>query len=314
MDGSKHPARTPLAWLVAAVVFVAASGANCQRVVQQYMTTPRVLPPNASLEQIVEVVNGNSRQIQSFQADDATIQFPNSPRLRASVAMQRPGRLRLRADTALTGAEVDLGSNVELFWFWTRRDPHKAVYYCRHDQFDQSQARRALPITPAELIEAFGLVDFDPALPHQGPVTRPDGLLEVRTIRETPQGPTTRVVVIDPVRGWVVQQHLFDAQNQLVASVAASQHRRDPLTGLVMPKAIDVNCPAAQFSLRVNLGNVAINTIGSDRDALWAMPAFQDVQWVDLANPGPQYLPASTVSPPPLPSRPPQRAAPAMPW
>ena len=50
------------------------------------------------------------------------------PRLRASVAFQRPRRFRLRADTGLTGTELDLGSNDDLFWFWVRREQPPAMY------------------------------------------------------------------------------------------------------------------------------------------------------------------------------------------
>jgi len=297
MDGMRQQAtarvRAFFLWLTVLVGLVATSGASCSQMARRYLDVPRVLPPGASLQQVIDVVNGNSGQIQSFVADRATIQLPNAPRLRASVALQRPRRFRLRAETALSsGAEVDLGSNDELFWFWYQRAPQKAVYVGRHDQFAQGRAVSGLPITPVELIEALGLVEFDPALPHQGPVARPDGLIEVRTIRDTPQGPSTRIVVVDPVRGWVVQQHVLDTQNQLVASATASGHRRDPLSNLVLPRVVQIDCPAAQFSMRIDLGNVAINTLGPDRDALWTMPAFPGAQRVDLSGPGVPFQPA----------------------
>ena len=215
MDGYRR-----LFSLLLLVGLTAASGASCPQMVQRYtMPRPRALPPSPTLDQVIAVVNGNSSQIRSFVSNFATITVPEAPTLRASVAMERPHRLRLRAETTLTGPEVDVGSNDELFWFWFRRDPQHAEYFCRHDQFARSNARRMVPIAPADLADALGLVEFDPALPHQGPVTRPDGRLEVRTIRETDLGPSTRVTVIDPVTGWVLEQQTFDASGQLVLSV-----------------------------------------------------------------------------------------------
>ena len=41
-------------------------------------------------------------------------------------------RCGCRRRTALTGPEVDLGSNDELFWFWVRRNEPPAVYFARH--------------------------------------------------------------------------------------------------------------------------------------------------------------------------------------
>ena len=81
-----------------------------------------------------------------------------------------------------------MGSNDELFWFWVRRAQPPATYYCRHDQFAASPARQDFPIDPYWLIEAFGIAELDPALPHQGPFRLPGGQLEVRTIREIPKG------------------------------------------------------------------------------------------------------------------------------
>jgi hypothetical protein len=141
MDGYRR-----LFSLLMLVALTAASGANCPQMVRQYTAPrPRALPPSPTLEQVIAVVNGNSSRIRSFSSNYATITVGDYPSLRASVAMERPCRLRLRAETTLGGTEVDVGSNDELFWFWFRRDPQNAVYYCRHDRFAQSNARQMVP-------------------------------------------------------------------------------------------------------------------------------------------------------------------------
>jgi hypothetical protein len=210
----------------------ALSGASCPQFLQQYTNPPpRVLPPSPTLEQVIDVVNRNNSQIQSFSANNASITGSGFPSLRASVAFQRQKRFRLRAETGLTGAEFDLGSNDELFWFWVRREQPPAMYYCRHDQFASSQARLTTPIQPEWLIEAMGVAEFDPVLPHQGPYALPNDRLEIRTVRETPEGPAMKVTIIDGSQGWILEQHLFDARRQLMASSIAGKHRRDPLSG-----------------------------------------------------------------------------------
>ena len=211
--------------------------------------------------------------------------------------MERPSRLRIQADTALTlGPELDLGSNDELFWFWFRGDPQQSVYYCRHDQFAQSAARQAIPIAPAELIDAMGLAQFDPALPHQGPNARADGKLEIRTIRETSQGPMTKITVVDP-RGWIAEQHFYDARGQLALSTVASKHRRDPLSNLIMPRVVIVTCPQQKFRLEVNLGNVQINAPSPAQPNLWTMPQYEGTRLVDLGDPNIQLEPAPAATP-----------------
>ncbi|MBN1395983.1 MAG: hypothetical protein JW959_13255 [Pirellulales bacterium] len=267
------------------LVLVAASGAGCPRMMTQYPNLPRLLPPQPSLEQVVEVVNRNSDQIQSFSTDQASIAIAGMPTLRANVALERPANFRLQADTALTpGPEFDLGSNDELFWFWFRGDPQQAVYYCRHEQFAHSAARTQIPIAPAELIDALGLARFDPALPHQGPTPRPDGRFEIRTIRDTEEGPITRITWVDP-GGWISEQFFYDARGQLALRTVARQHRRDPLSGLIMPMVVDVVCPQRNFQMQINLGNVSINKVSPGRPELWQMPNYEGSRFVDLGDP-----------------------------
>ena len=128
-----------------------------------------MLPPSPTIEQVIQAVNQNNSRIQSFMTNQATLSVPGLPTLRASVAFERPWRLRLRGDTGLTGPEIDLGSNDELFWFWVRRNQPPAIFFCRHDQFAACPARQMIPIEPKWLIEALGVAELDPGLPYQGP-------------------------------------------------------------------------------------------------------------------------------------------------
>jgi hypothetical protein len=272
------------------------SGASCptmRRPMDDFANLPPALPPSPTLEQVIQVVNSNNSQIRSFSAPQATLGGTGFPSLQASVAFERPQRLRIRAGTGMLGEELDLGSNDELFWFWARRSPTPAVYFCRHAQFASSPARRTLLVDPYWLIEALGITDLDPALPHQGPFVRQDGRLEIRTLRNTPDGPSTKITVLDRVHGLVLEQHALDSRNQPLASAFASQHRRDPLSGLAMPTVIDVRLPPQQTTLHINLGTVQINRPIPNPEQLWAMPTGQGMPPIDLCNPNQAPPPGS---------------------
>jgi hypothetical protein len=271
--------------LLAAGLF-ALSGASCPHTLQHYTNPlPRVLPPSPTLEQVIDVVNRNSSQIRSFSTNHAAVSGTGFPSLGASVAFERAKRFRLQAGTGVTGTEFDLGSNDELFWFWLRRSQPPALYYCRHDQFPSSPASQTTPFEPGWLIDALGVMEFDPALPHQGPIALPNDRLRIDTIRNTPQGPEATVTIIDGSQGWVLEQHKFDANKRLIARSIASDHRRDPLTGLVMPKVVSITCPPAQLDMRIDLGNVEINRLAADPAALWSMPNYPGSPLVNLADP-----------------------------
>ncbi len=267
---------------------VGTSGASCWRREQ----FPRVLPPSPTLEQVIDAVNRNNASIESLTATQASLSGPGMPTLRAALVFQRPKRLRLRADL-LGSPEIDLGSNDELFWFWVKRGEPAALFYCRHDRFAESSARRLVPVDPDWLIEALGIGLIDPALPHQGPLALPGDRLELRTITETHDGPTTKITILDAGHGWILEQRLHDAHGRLLAAATTGRHKRDPLTGLFVPTVVQASCPAAQFAVRLDLGNVQVNRLPPTQAELWTMPTYPGYPLVDLADPRLQLRPAS---------------------
>ena len=77
------------------------SGAGCPQMFTQHTTpAPRVLSGSPSLEQVIQAVNRNSTQIQSYSTNSATLSGAGWPTLRANIAFQRPRMFRLRAETA----------------------------------------------------------------------------------------------------------------------------------------------------------------------------------------------------------------------
>jgi hypothetical protein len=253
---------------------------------------PRALPPSPTLDQLIQVVNRNNSQIQTFYTDRAALSGPGFPSIRADIAYQRTRFFRLHAASGLTGPEVDLGSNPDFFWFWVRRSQPPAIYYCRHDQFATSPARFSIPVQPDWLIEALGVTDIDPSLPHQGPYPLQGDRLRINTIRDTPDGPVTKVTIFDAAQGWILEQYIYNAQGSLLASSVASAHRRDPLSGLVMPGVVVVNCPPAQFNIRIDLGAVQINRLAGNPAELWNMPSINGAPAVNLADQNAQPLAA----------------------
>src|SRR6185437_15000368 len=103
--------RTGLA-LMLLVTLLGAGGASCPQFIQHYPPAgPRTLPKAATLTEVITVINNNSSKIRSLYTTDASVSASLIPSLRANVALERPRRFRMRAETGLTGPEVDLGSN-----------------------------------------------------------------------------------------------------------------------------------------------------------------------------------------------------------
>lgn len=285
--------------LLLVMMLFCCSGATCSQSLRSPFAmsgppAPDVLAPGASLDQVIAAVNQNSARVQSYQSGDASINFrgmPGVPSLRGNIVAQRPGRLRLEASTALTGPEVDLGSNDELFWFWVKRNEPPALYFSRHDQFVGSAAQQVMPIEPQWLLDALGLASFSPNDHHEGPLPHNNGTIEIRTVMQTRTGTMTKSTVIDVRRAWVLEQHVYNNAGTLLASSRARSHRYYPGMGVSLPQTIDISLPAAQLALSIDVGMVQINTV-PDNPALWSLPAISGSPQIDLGSAPPGAISA----------------------
>jgi hypothetical protein len=239
------------------------------------------------LEEVIAAVNANSSRVRTYAAHGATITtlgMPGAFALSGSILIERPDRFRIRAGTALTGPEIDMGANEQLLWMWMRLSDPPAVYVCRRDQFDGSQAQQLMPVDPEWLPSALGLVEFDPQGQHQGPRIGPDGNLEVISTIVGPSGPLTRIAVIDPTRAWILQQHVYDAKGGLVASALASQVRYFPEHRVSLPQRVELRVPPAQLALAIDAGHVYLNSVLGDPGQLWQPPQIQGHPQVDVGG------------------------------
>lgn len=290
---------SPAALFAVAAITVASSGATCPSVLRGYqvgtMPLPRALPPQASLEQIIANVHDNTQRVRSYMAPQAVLVVPGVPRLSAQVACEPPRRFRLRAQTSVTGSELDIGSNDDLFWLWLRQHKPPIVAFCKHDQYAQSAARRLLPIRADWMPELLGLVTFRPEDRHQGPFPLADGRIEVRSTIAAPDGEMLKSTILDGTTGLVSEQHLFTAAGERLASVRTSRHRVDPPSGAALPHLIEVSWPASGVDFTIDLASITTNTASGDPGQLWQMPAYPGYEPIDLADP------SVVIGPPPAP-------------
>jgi hypothetical protein len=286
------------------VLWVAASGAHCMR--NPFVMAPNVpqlLPQQAQLADVAGAVNENTAKVHSLKATQASIAMSDGMMpvsLNAMIAVERPRRFRLKATAPVLGPVADAGSNDELFWFWTKAMQPQAVFFCRHEQFPHSPLRGMVPLEPDWLVEAFGLVTFSPQEQHQGPIADEQGRLRINTLRQTPSGPVTKVTLLDARSGWVLEQHLFDAQGKLLVSALTSQHRQDEASGAWLPRKIDLNTQASgqKMALSIQLAQLEVNTLGAGDYVLWQKPQYQSqgAPDLDLGNPNLRLAPGAMQS------------------
>jgi hypothetical protein len=167
---------------------------------------------------------------------------------------------------------------------WMKRSEPPGVYLCRRDQFATSQVQQVMPVDPNWLPAALGLAEFSPQEQHEGPRLLPNQNLEVRSTVLGPSGPLVRVTVIDPLRAWVLEQHLYDGQGAPLASAIASQHRYYPEHQVSLPQRVDIRAPAAQLAMTIDVGQVYLNTHLGDAAQLWSPPQISGVPQIDVSG------------------------------
>jgi hypothetical protein len=290
------------------VACVAASGASCPQVLRGYqvgvMPLPRTLPAQPTLDQVIAAVHDNTQRVRSYAASQAVLAVPGVPRLSARVASEPPRRFRLQARTAVTGDELDIGSNDDLFWLWIRRHQPPVMLFCRHDQYEKSSARSLLPIRADWLPELLGLVQFRPEDRHEGPIPMPDGRIEIRSRIAGQAGPAdgpateelVKSTILDGTTGLVIEQHLFTAAGVRLASVRTTRHRVDAASGAALPHFVEVSWPASQVEFTLELTAITTNVPTGDPGQLWQMPAYPGYAPVDLADPSISITPPSAAA------------------
>ncbi len=248
---------------------------------------PQVLSRTPTLDDVTATVNGNTARVRSLKVTGARVSSGIVPLpITTDIAIERPQRFRIMAGATLMGPLVDIGGNDQIYWAWFKSSPQPpSIYYCRQEQFAYSAARRLIPIEPQWLIEAFGLVTFSPHEQHQGPAPVGRGRLEIRTIRPTPNGPFTRLTVVDDRTGLVLEQHLYDPQGKLQLSALTSKYSKDEANGVWLPRQVDFNYPAMNASLKVSMDRVEVNTLGPADANLWQMPEYPGYAPLDVGDP-----------------------------
>lgn len=274
--------------------------------------SPVVFPTPPTADDIVRAINSNTAPIRQLSSDSVTLTAAGFPPLRADLAYERQRRLRLRAN--LLGPEVDLGSNEEYFWVWFKHNPQPGIFYARHDQYERSPVRQAVPLDPAWLIESLGLVQLDPLAAYQGPRSIGAHRLELVAKVPTPAGEQTRIYVIHDQYGWVLEQRLLDANGRVLASSIGSQHRYYPDVGVSLPQHVELQLPPAELSLSVHVRDYRINAIDGNPEQLWTLPQLDGYPLVDITDPS--NLPATprpaSITPPPAEYAPAETSA--RPW
>ncbi len=285
-----------IAQLALIPVFVMASGCHFFAPKQEL---PQVFSATPTLEQITGSINENTKRAKQIEGN-VTVSMDGLPNLKGNLALEQPRNLRIQAGVlGISELGVDIGSNDDVFWVWSKASGagmEPMLLYANHEEFARSDAAKTLPIQPKWIVEALGLVTFDPADQHQGPFPN-KGRYEVRSTLNSPKGAITRTVLVNQKTGVIEQMALYDAQNQMIAYANSTKFQYDPETNVKIPRHVDIffldpTGKQIKLTIAASRNGYRINQIWGDPDLLWKMPQPADVRILDISR-----VPVATQAP-----------------
>lgn len=105
---------------------------------------------------LIDVINSRNESIHSLYCPKVDISIIGNPlvRLRGELAYEKPNNFRMIINSRFR-EESDIGSNNQMFWFWSGRMEPSVLYYADHK--DMHKTRLKTPFHPKWMIQSLGL-------------------------------------------------------------------------------------------------------------------------------------------------------------
>lgn len=300
-----HDARTgTILNCVVAFCLILLCGCPRAAVVANLPPPPVILAEAPDINALAAAVN-RTDAIRELSTNSATLEVLSMtavPKLSATMNLQRDRNFRLKASIPLImGSGIDLGSNANEFWFEVPEGVTQTLYHANHEQYARNLDRAILPVDPSWLIDAIGLARLDPNTVIAGPVTRTDGLIEVRNSVATAAGTYQRVCFIEPSAGYITHLFLYSPDGRLVAKSFSSEHEYFETVNSVLPHRVKIELfPDAgpPLALQLQVSVYSINQLLSGDPQLFNMPTTRNrVDLMQLTGIPPTNAYAPTSSP-----------------
>ncbi len=256
-------------------------------------THKQVLESDISKEQLVEHLNRNilgtedSPGLAGWRTSDAKIQVTGIPfPLPASMAVEAPRNLRIVVSHPITGGqEVDLGSNRDRFWLWTKEQPEMIV--CNHEDASHALQHLEMPIQiqPEWLVEVFGVIpiEADDYTLERPQIDEP--VLDLVSVRTSPTGhQVERVIRVNTFTGRVQEHLLRSGAGDIIASATLKKYTDMP-NGTSLPTSVRISWPEAKTEMKISLGHPSVNPPSfATANSLWEMPNIDGARVVDIGK------------------------------
>jgi hypothetical protein len=277
--------------LIPAATMVLAGCNSWPHVRQNGPATPTARIPSAvpTSADLVAYLNDNADRMSSLECQSLFLDASHRMQtvgLTGQMVCQKPRNFRMVARVG-GNPMVDLGSNNQEFWYWISKNDPPYLFHCAHSEFGQARARMPFPFQPDWIVEALGMLKYDPSHTYQV-VTKPQSL-ELVEQATSPQGQQVRKVTVFS-RGQnnvqVTAHVLQDAAGKEICSAYVTEVQQDRNTGAIFPKRVELVWPAEHIKLKMKLDDVTVNAQIDDSRVgmLFTRPSLKSIKSFNLAS------------------------------
>jgi hypothetical protein len=211
---------------------------------------------------LIKKINERNEAIRNFSVDSMPIKFQQnkiSLRVNGQLALQKDKHFRLIISHKLSGKELDIGSNENIFWFWSRRMKPPVYNFASYDNLSKTMLRSTL--NPNWFMEAldFGKLSFNSKAYKYN-----DNLMLSEERNAINGEQLTSIILIDPKKEVVLGKYLYDSKNRMLASCEYSDFANQ------IPNKINICWHEENIKMIWDLSKIKINQ--NINPGIWEMP------------------------------------------
>jgi hypothetical protein len=220
------------------------------------------------LEKSIERINSRNKKIKSITAEGIRIKVnqKTSVNVFGNLSMEKQKNFRLKIWHSMTGIEMDIGSNEEIFWFWSKRMTPPALYFAKHENTNKTMLKA--PLNPMWIMQSLGLNSIDLKNKEFKKIEDNWAIVE-KSISST--GDLVKIaILIDANKDLILGNYLYDKNFKLIASSEIKNYTIDSKTNSLVPKDILIIWYDENISMECKFSKIQTNL--SIKEQHWEKP------------------------------------------
>jgi len=176
----------------------------------------------SEIPELCKKINSKMDKIKNIYCKRMPIIYSKSIKLNLNGEMgYESGNFRLKINHFLSGKEIDMGSNEEMFWFWSKRAKPVALYYSYHKDINKTFLKTVL--SPEWVIKSLYVNKIN--IEDAEFVKRGENYIIRKRIKDHNDQEFIYIILIDKNKEIILGKYLYNLKGKLSASTEYSNFK-----------------------------------------------------------------------------------------